>query len=67
MNCVAVLPLTELDARGRRLRAVLVPDNAPELRLVREWLDNWSGLGLIIDGMTRVVRRWVSSAMPLPI
>jgi hypothetical protein len=32
----------ELDARGRRLRAalaaVLVPDNAPEVRLVREWL-----------------------------
>jgi hypothetical protein len=33
----------KLDARGRRLRAVLaavlVRDNAPELRLVREWLD----------------------------
>jgi CheY-like chemotaxis protein len=29
-----------------------VPDNAPELRLVREWLDNWSGIGLIIAGMT---------------
>jgi hypothetical protein len=41
-----------LDARGRRLRAalaaVLVRDNAPELRLVREWLNNWSGIGLII-------------------
>jgi hypothetical protein len=36
----------ELDARGRRLRAalaaVLMPDNAPELRLVREWLDSWT-------------------------
>jgi hypothetical protein len=46
----------ELDARGRRLRpalaAVLVRDNAPELRLVREWLDSWSGIGLIIAGMT---------------
>jgi hypothetical protein len=35
----------ELEARGRRLRAalaaVLVRDNAPELRLVREWLDSW--------------------------
>jgi len=45
----------ELDARGRRLRAalaaVLVRDNARELRLVREWLNNWSGLGLIIVGM----------------
>jgi hypothetical protein len=31
---------------------VLVHDNAPELRLVREWLHNWSGPGLIIAGMT---------------
>jgi hypothetical protein len=30
----------------------LVRYNAPELRLVREWLDNWSGIGLIIAGMT---------------
>jgi hypothetical protein len=46
----------ELDARGRRLRAalaaVLVRDNAPELRLVRAWLNNWSGIGLIVVGMT---------------
>jgi len=46
----------ELDARGRRLRAalaaVLVRDNAPELRLMREWLDSWSGLGLVVAGMT---------------
>jgi hypothetical protein len=46
----------DLDPRGRRLRAalaaVLVRDNAPELRLVRQWLDSWSGLGLIIAGMT---------------
>jgi hypothetical protein len=45
----------ELDARGRRLRAalaaVLVRDNAPELRLMHEWLDNWSGIGLIVVGM----------------
>src|SRR5215470_16868382 len=44
----------ELDARSRRLRAalaaVLVRDNAPELRLVREWLNSWSGIGLIIAG-----------------
>jgi hypothetical protein len=48
--------LVELDARGRRLRAalaaVLVRDNAPELRLLHDWLDNWSGLGLVIAGMT---------------
>jgi hypothetical protein len=34
----------ELDARGRRLRAalaaVLVRDNAAELRLMHDWLDN---------------------------
>jgi hypothetical protein len=45
----------EPDARGRRLRAavaaVLGRDNAPELRLVGEWLHSWSGLGLIIDGL----------------
>ena len=45
-----------LDPRGRRLRAalaaVLVRDNAPELKLMREWLDSWSGIGLIIAGMT---------------
>ncbi len=48
--------MVELDARGRRLRAalaaVLVRDKAPELRLVREWLDSWSGIGLTIAGMT---------------
>jgi hypothetical protein len=37
----------DLDARGRRLRAalaaVLVRDNAPELRLMHDWLDSWSG------------------------
>jgi hypothetical protein len=30
----------------------LVRDGAPELRLVHNWLDSWSGLGLIIAGMT---------------
>jgi hypothetical protein len=28
-----------------------VPDKTPELRLVRAWLDNWSGVGLIVVGM----------------
>jgi hypothetical protein len=27
--------------------------NAPEVRLMHESLDNWSGIGLIIAGMTR--------------
>jgi hypothetical protein len=44
-----------LDARGRRLRAalaaVLLRADAPELRLVRTWLNSWSGIGLIIVGM----------------
>jgi hypothetical protein len=46
----------ELDARGRRLRAglaaLVVRADAPELRLVHDWLDSWSGIGLIIAGMT---------------
>jgi hypothetical protein len=47
----------ELDARGRRLRAalaaVLVPGDAPELRLRHDWLDSWwSGLGLVVACMT---------------
>ena len=45
----------DLDARGRRLRAALaaalVPHNAPEVQLVRRWLDSWSGVGLVLAGM----------------
>jgi hypothetical protein len=45
----------ELDARGRRLRAaltaVLVRDDAPDLRLMRRWLDSWRGIGLAVVGM----------------
>jgi hypothetical protein len=45
----------ELDTRGRRLRAalaaVLVRDRARELDLVHQWLDSWSGIGLIVVGM----------------
>jgi hypothetical protein len=41
------------DARPPPPRALAaVRDNAPEVRLVRELLDNWSGLGLIVAGMT---------------
>src|SRR4029453_3608758 len=47
----------ELDTRGRRLHAaltaVLLRHNAPELRLVHEWLDPSAGLGLVVAGMTR--------------
>jgi hypothetical protein len=49
-------PPIDLDPRGRRLRAalaaVLVRDRARELDLVHESLDNWSGVGLVIAGMT---------------
>jgi hypothetical protein len=32
------------------LAAALVPDNAPEAQLFRRWLDNWSGVGLVLTG-----------------
>src|SRR5688500_7518597 len=35
------------------LAAVRVQASVPEIRLVREWLDQWSGLGLIVAGMAR--------------
>ena len=31
---------------------MLVRDNTPEVWRVRDWLDSWSGIGLIIGGMT---------------
>jgi len=34
------------------LAAVLVCAEAPELRLIHDWLDTWSGLGLIVVGMS---------------
>jgi len=43
-------------ARGRlvaALAAALVGHDAPELRLVRRWLDGWAGLGLVVAGMAR--------------
>jgi hypothetical protein len=47
----------ETGRRGRRLRAalaaVLVKAEEPELRLMHDWLDSWSGIGLIVVGMTR--------------
>jgi hypothetical protein len=50
-----ILSNPNLDARGRRLgaalAAVLVPDNAPVVQLVRRWLDSWSGVGLVLAGM----------------
>jgi hypothetical protein len=43
-------------ASAPALAAVLVPDTLPEVRLVHEWLDSWSGLGLIVGGMTSASR-----------
>jgi hypothetical protein len=46
------------DAPGRgrlvaALAAALVGHDAPELRLVRRWLDGWAGLGLVVADMAR--------------
>ena len=38
------------------LTALLMPDNAPKLRLVRAWLETWAGIGLVVAGMTH--RGW---------
>jgi hypothetical protein len=50
--------LTELDARGRRLRAalaaLLLKADAPELRLMHRCLDSWSGVGLVAVGIERL-------------
>lgn len=35
------------------LAAVLVRADASELRLVHRWLDSWSGIGVIVTGMSR--------------
>jgi hypothetical protein len=42
--------------------------NAPEVRLVHEWLDSWAGIGLIVVGMQwqgwdlqlRIRRPWLA-------
>jgi hypothetical protein len=36
------------------LAAVLVQDEAPELALVHQWLDNWRGVGLLAVGLHRI-------------
>jgi hypothetical protein len=63
-----VLPPADLDARGRRLRAalaaVLVRDNAPELRLMHRWLDSWCSLDLMVEGMTHQARTFSSPPTP---
>jgi len=49
-------PAADAPARRRlvaALAAALVPHDAPEIRLVRRWLDGWSGLGLVVAGMAR--------------
>jgi hypothetical protein len=48
---------TELDPRGRRLRAALgflrLPPTEPELQLLHRWLDTWTAVGLITVGVER--------------
>jgi hypothetical protein len=36
------------------LAAVLIQAEAPELALVHRWLDNWRGVGLLVEGLHRV-------------
>jgi hypothetical protein len=49
----------ELDPRGRRLRAslaaMLVPDDAPELRLARDWLNSESSVPGSSVGVSEVM------------
>jgi hypothetical protein len=49
-------PALDPDARSRRLRAALgflqLEPRAPELRLLHRWLDSWSGIGLVVAGMS---------------
>jgi hypothetical protein len=63
--------VTQLDRRGPASAPSSPPCwCAPELGLVRKWLDNWSGIGLIIAGMSHQgftvslgehgVRRWIA-------
>ena len=35
------------------LGCALLPPRTPELRLLHSWLDTWSGIGAIADGMHR--------------
>ena len=53
----------ERAARVRRLRAALaavtVRADEPELRLMRQWLDSWSGIGLMAKGMEH--QGWISN------
>ena len=45
------------DSRRANLRAALgflrIPPRAPELQLLRRWLDTWTGLGLVVVGVER--------------
>jgi hypothetical protein len=45
------------DRRAQNLRAALgflrIPPRVPELRLLRRWLDTWTGVGLITVGVER--------------
>ena len=50
-------PPRTVDRRTKNLTAALaflrLPPRAPELRLLHRWLDNWSGVGLIVVGVER--------------
>lgn len=49
--------MDELERRQRLLYATVgfavLEGNLPELALIHAWLDNWTGIGLIVAGMAR--------------
>ena len=46
------MPSNRPAARSTALGFLQLPPRAPELGLLRRWLDTWSGIGLIVVGMT---------------
>ena len=65
----------QLDARGRRLRAALaatlVAYDAPEVQLVRDWLDSWSlphnpYVGVLAEAVARHVSPEAGASMRAP-
>ena len=48
--------VSQLDPRGRRLRAapgfLTLEPRETELRLLHRWVDSWSGIGLVVAGVT---------------
>ncbi|HEX6314946.1 MAG TPA: hypothetical protein VFZ73_08810 [Gemmatimonadaceae bacterium] len=56
------------DSRRKNLRAALgflqLPPIEPELLMLHEWLDTWTGVGLITVGVDGRVTGWLSATSP---